>query len=62
MPKLPEPSLTQKVLCGAGILSLQALFNWMDAAPLDDLLVAAAILLLLLAAWVAYQITERKAR
>lgn len=56
---MPKPSVGQGCLCFFGILGLQALFNWMDAAPLDDLLVAAAMLGLLFAAWVAYQITRR---
>ena len=53
-------SMAEGCLCVVGFLSLQALFNWMDQAPLDDLLVAAAMLLLLFAAWVAYQITGRE--
>ena len=53
-------SVGEGCLCVVGFLSLQALFNWMDAAPLDDLLVAAAMLGLLFAAWVAYRITRRK--
>ena len=56
---MTKPNLGQGCLCVVGILSLQALFNWMDAAPIDDLLVA-AILLLLFAAWVAYRITGRE--
>ena len=57
---MTKPSAGQSVLCVVGILSLQALFNWMDQAPLDNLLVAAAMLGLLFAAWVAYQITRRR--
>ena len=53
-------SVAEGCLCVVGILGLQALFNWMDAAPLDDLLVAVAMLGLLLATWVAYRITRRK--
>ena len=57
---MPKASLGQGCLCVIGILSLQTLLNWMDAAPLDDLLVAAAMLGLLFAAWAAHQITRRK--
>ena len=55
-------SVAEGCRCVVGFLSLQALFAWMDAAPLDDLLVAAAMLLLLFAAWVAYRITERRTK
>ena len=55
-------SLAEGCLCVVGILGLQALFNWMDAAPFDDLLVAVAMLLLLLATWAAYRITRRRTR
>ena len=54
-------SMIEGCLCVVGILDLQVLFNWMDAAPFDDLLVAAAMLGLLFAAWVAYRITRRRA-
>ena len=56
---MASPSLSQKVLCVTGILGLQALFNWMDAAPIDDLLMALVLLLGGLAVWVAYRLTER---
>ena len=56
---MTKPSWWQKVLCVAGILSAQAGLNWMDAAPLDDLLVALVLLLGGLAVWVAYRLTER---
>lgn len=59
---MPKPSVGQKVLCVTGILGLQAFLVWLDNAPLDDLLVAAAMLGLLLAAWVAYRITGRRTR
>ena len=52
-------SIGEGVLCVVGILSLQVLFNWMDAAPIDDLLVAFVILMASLAAWLAYRITNR---
>ena len=55
-----KPSMGQKVLCVTGILGLQAFLVWLDNAPLDDLLVAAVMLGLLFAAWVAYWITRRK--
>lgn len=58
--KPDKPSPCQKVLCFTGILGLQALFNWMDVAPIDDLLVAAAMLGLLTATWVAYRLTRRR--
>ena len=54
-------SVAEGCLCVVGFLGLQALFNWMDAAPIDDLLVAAAMLGLLFATWVAYRITGRRA-
>jgi len=57
---MTKASAGQSILCVVGICGLQVLFNWMDAAPLDDLLVAAAMLGLLLAAWVAYRITRRR--
>lgn len=53
-------SIGEGILCGVGILSLQALMNWLDQAPIDDLLVAAAMLGLLFAAWLAYRITRRQ--
>ena len=45
-----EPNLGQKAACVTGILSLQAFMNWLDQAPIDDLLMAAAMLGLLFAA------------
>ena len=59
---MTKPSLGQKVLCVTGILSLQGFLVWLDNAPLDDLLVAVAMLGLLLAAWGAYRITRREQR
>ena len=57
---MPKPRWWQGTLCVVGILSLQALFNWMDNAPLDDLLVAAAMLGLLFAIWVVRHITRSR--
>lgn len=56
---MPELSLGEKVLCVTGILSLQAFLVWLDNAPVDDLLVAAAMILLLFAIWVAHRIANR---
>ena len=55
-------SVAEGCLCVVGILSLHAFMVWLDNAPLDDLLVAAAMLGLLFAAWAAYRITRRRAR
>ena len=56
---MPELSLGEKVRWFTGILGLHALFNWMDQAPIDDLVVAAAMIGMLFAAWVIYRITRR---
>ena len=58
-PRPAKPSLGQGVLCVVGILGLQFFLNWMDAAPIDDLLMALVLLLGGLAVWVAYRITNR---
>ena len=55
-------SVAEGCLCVVGFLSLHALFSWMDQALIDDLLVAAAMMGLLFAAWVAYQLTRRRTR
>ena len=56
----PKPSLAQQVFCVVGILGLQGFLVWLDNAPIDDLLVAVAMLGLLFAAWVAHRITRRR--
>lgn len=57
---MPELSLGEKVRWFTGILGLQALFTWMDETPIDNLVVAAAMIGLLFAVWVAYHITRRE--
>jgi len=57
-----KPTIGQSILCVVGILSLQALMTWLDNVPLNDLYIALGMLVILLNAWVIYQIIRGRKR